>query len=106
MIKKTLGLVLLVLGIAIICYGLYSSFSIFTAKTAAPNVFKSETQTLPQKIGQDIEAQLQDMIGEQLKGIIPTDSVSSMLNLAAWSIFAGILIFGGAQIAGLGIKLM
>ena len=46
------------------------------------------------------------MIGEQLKGIIPVDSVSNLLNLIAWSIFAAILIFGGAQIASLGIKLI
>ena len=106
MIKKTLGLILLVLGIVIICYSLYSSFNIFTAKTAAPDIFKLETQALSQKTGQGIETQIQDMIGEQLKGILPTDSISSMLNLVAWSIFAGILIFGGAQIAGLGIKLI
>jgi hypothetical protein len=29
-----------------------------------------------------------------------------LLNLLSWSIFAGILIFAGAQIAGLGIKLI
>ena len=106
MIKKILGLILLFLGLMVIFYAIYSSFNIFTAKTAPPNVFKSDTQALSQKGGQGVEAQFQEMIGEQLKGILPTDSISNLLNLVAWSIFAGILIFGGAQIAGLGIKLI
>jgi len=106
MIRKILGLALLVLGIAVIFYSLYSSFNIFTAKAAPPDIFKLESQIPSQKGAEGIEAQFQEMIGEQLKGIIPVDSVSNLLNLIAWSIFAGILIFAGAQIAGLGIKLI
>jgi hypothetical protein len=46
------------------------------------------------------------MIGEQLKGMVPLDSLPKLLNLAVWSMLAFILIFGGAQIASLGIKLI
>jgi len=105
-IKKILGLILLFLGIVIILYTLYSSFNIFTAKTTAPEIFKLEAQVSSQKGAQGIEAQFQEMIEEQLKGIIPVDSVSTLLNLISWSILAGILIFGGAQISSLGIKLI
>jgi hypothetical protein len=37
---------------------------------------------------------------------MPSDFMPLLFNLIAWSIFAGILIFSGAQIAGLGIKLL
>ena len=107
MIKKILGLILLFVGLTIILYSLYSSFNIFTAKTSAPEIFKTEETTLSQKGGtQDIQAQLEKAIGEQLKGMLPVDSLPTLLNLVAWSIFAGILIFGGAQISSLGIKLI
>ena len=106
MIKKTLGLILFFLGIAIILYTLYSSFNIFTAKAAPPEIFKITEQTPSAEGAQGLEAQLQEMINEQLRGIIPVDSIPTLLNLIAWSILAGILIFGGAQISSLGIKLI
>ena len=105
MIKKILALILIVTGLAVIFYSLYSSFNIFTNKIAAPEIFK--TPPMAQSTGsQDIQAQLQNMIQEQLKGMMPIDSVTTFLNLTSWSVFAGILILGGAQISGLGIKLL
>lgn len=106
-IKKIFGWVLLFLGLATILYSLYASYNIFTAKTAAPEIFRVEakgTTAIPKT--QDIESQMQKMIQEQLQGILPAGSILELLNLIAWSIFAGILIFGGTQIAGLGIKLI
>jgi len=105
MIKKTLGLVLIILGLAVIFYGLYSSFNIFTGKASPPEIF--EAPSVAKSVGsQDVQAQLQNMIQEQLRGMLPVGSVATFLNLASWSVFAGILVFGGAQIAGLGVKLL
>ena len=105
MIKKILGLILLFLGIAVILYAIYSSFNIFTGKTTAPEIFK--VQAVAKSSGtQDLQAQMQNMIEEQLKGLLPAGSLTTMLNLISWSVLAGILILGGAQIAGLGVKLL
>lgn len=105
MIKKILGLVLLFLGLAVIFYAIYSSFNIFTGRIAAPEIFKE--QITAQSSGtQDVQAQIQNMLEEQLKGLLPVGSLTTIFNLVSWSVFAGILIFGGAQIAGLGIKLI
>lgn len=104
--RKIFGWFLLLAGAIIIFWSLYSSYNIFTAKVEIPEIFKMAESTLPQKEVQDLEAQMQEMIGEQLKGIIPAGSIVTFFNLIAWSIFAGILIFGGAQISSLGIKLI
>jgi hypothetical protein len=105
--NQIIGWLLLALGIAIIFYSIFSSFNIFTGKTAAPQIFKSEVQktSLSQK-GGSLESQFQEMIREQLKGFIPADTLPKILNLVVWSIFAWILIMAGGQIAGLGIKLL
>lgn len=110
---KIFGWTLLIIGVLIIVWTLYSSYNIFTAKTVAPEVFSFSADNLGQPgltPGQgtrgDIEAQMQKMIGEQLKGFLPVDTIPKMLNLTAWAILAGILIFGGAQISNLGIKLI
>ena len=105
MIKKILALTLIIIGLAVIFYSLYASFNIFTGKVGAPEIF--QTPPVTKSVGsQDIQSQLQNMISEQLKGMLPLDSITTFLNLASWSIFAGILVFGGAQISGLGIKLL
>jgi len=104
MLKKNLGVILLFLGLAVIFYGLYSSFNIFTAKTSAPAIFGTGEEVFSPKSG--VQAQLEEAISSQLKGMFPTDSIPKLLNLLGWSIFAGILIFGGGQIATLGIKLI
>ena len=112
-IKNIIGWVLLVVGLVIVFWVLYSSYNIFTAKVQAPEIFKvpKKEAILPSKektpaLEAQMEEKMQEIIGEQLKGLISVDLIPKLLNLMAWSIFAGILIFGGAQISSLGIKLL
>lgn len=109
--NKIVGFLLLFLGIAIIFYSLYSSFNIFTAKASAPEIFSisldQETEREEElKLKQDLEAQMEETIRKQLREVIPADFLPKLFNLISWSILAGILIFGGAQISNLGIKLI
>jgi len=106
---KIFGWVLLLLGVAIIGWTLYSSYNIFTAKVAPPAFFEmpKEAVKIPAATGiQDIQEQIGTIIGEQLKGFLPVDTLPKILNLLVWSILAGLLIFGGGQISNLGIKLI
>ncbi len=110
---KIFGWILLVTGVVIIGWTLYSSYNIFTGKAVMPEIFeipKEETKTPATKGGttgsQDIQVQLEKMLNEQLKGLLPVGALSKILNLSVWSILAFILIFGGNQIASLGIKLI
>jgi len=106
--SKIAGWLIIITGLLIIGGTLLSSYNIFTAKTEVPEFFKApaEEQASQTSGTQDIQAQLQDVIQEQLKGVIPTDSIIGLFNLAVWSMLAFLLIFGGTQIAGLGIKLI
>lgn len=107
MLKRIVGWGLLVAGIVLICWTLYSSYNIFTGKTLAPEVFETPSESaLTQAGGGDIQAQIEKMIGEQLKGMLPADTLVTFLNLGVWSMLAFILIFGGTQISSLGIKLL
>jgi len=108
---KIFSWVLLIAGVVIIFGTLYSSYNIFTGKAAPPEIFalpEEEAGPLTGEITgiQDIQAEMEKMISEQLKGILPAETLPKMLNLIVWSILAGILIFGGAQISSLGIKLI
>lgn len=105
MATKILGWVLLLAGVLIIVWTLYSSYNIFTGEAVIPEIFEiGEEKAGP--LAEDLQAQMEEMIGEQLKGLIPADTIPKMLNLGVWAMLAGILIFGGAQLSNLGIKLI
>ena len=107
MTRKIIGWILLAVGLLLIGWTLMNSYNIFTGQAELPEFFEQPEETLVQTgDSQDMQAQLQQMMGEQLKGMIPVDSIAKILNLTVWSILAFILIFGGTQIAGIGIKLM
>ena len=104
--SKIVGWLVFTGGFLIIAWTLLNSYSVFTLKAEVPEFFTVEEQSLQQVSGNGIEEQLQSAIQDQLKGLIPADTLPTVLNLAIWSILAFILIFGGAQIASLGIKLI
>lgn len=108
MTNKIIGWLLLFLGVAVIAYSLYSSFSVFTAKKPVPEIFSVEQLELEEKLEpqQGLEAQAEEMIRKELERMIPIDFLPQFFNLISWSLLAGILIFGGSKIAGLGIKLI
>jgi len=112
---KLFGWGLLIAGLLIIGWTLFSSYNIFTGKAVAPEIFKAETKetelptqakTKTPTTQAELQKDMEKMIGEQLKGILPADTIPKMLNLAVWSMLAFILIFGGSQISTLGIKLI
>ncbi len=102
-----LGWLIFLVGIFIIGFTLYSSYNIFTGKMDIPVLFEFETQEaqIPSKTP-TTQTEIQEMIMQQLKGIIPMETVSKFFNLTVWTMLAWILIAGGAQIANLGIKLI
>lgn len=108
---KIISLLLLLLGVAIILYTIYNSYRIFTAKTAAPEIFKQSAFELngnQNDTGLDSRGNVDvnKIIRFQVEQLLPTGSVTNILNLVSWSILAGIMIFGGSQISILGIKLL
>lgn len=104
-IAKIFGWLLLLVGLAVIVYSLYSSYSIFAVKKSAPEIFETNEENL-QQVGSSVEEMLQEQVKGIVGQILPDNSITGLLNLIAWSIFAGILIFGGGKISGLGIRLI
>jgi hypothetical protein len=108
--KTIVGWVLLVAGVALIVWALVASYNIFLGKNQIPGIFTE--QNMPKVSSTDLsqtsdtQAQLQKMLQEQLKNLIPADAISKILNLSVWSLLAFIFIFAGTKIAELGIKLL
>jgi len=114
---RILGFSLLAVGVLIILYSLYASFSIFTGAKEPPEIFavpeRAEAddriaggkEVLPNS-AEEIQARLDGLLQEQLQQIFPKEVLYKTLNLFSWSAFVGLLIFAGSQIAGIGVKLI
>ncbi len=108
---KIFGWVLLIVGILIIFWALYTSHGIFTGKSVPPQLFEAEERVSIEKnenpmTQEELEQEMERLMGEQLASMVPEGAVSDILNLMAWSIMAGIMIFGGARLSELGIKMI
>jgi len=116
--NKIFGGILLVIGIFIILWGLYSSYSIFKGNAVLPQVFRADELITEEPIGEEskddslgltpeeIQENMEEAVGDQLAKMFPPGIFLKLLNLISWSIFAWILIMGGGKIAFLGIKML
>jgi len=111
--KKIVGWVLLAAGVLAIAWGIWTSAQIFTAKTTVPEVFKEpavkeifDTGKQGGSAEEQMQEQMQNVIGEQISKMMPAESITGLLNLIAWSVFMTILIFAAGKIATIGIKLL
>ena len=105
---KILGLVLLMLGLVLIGWTLYTSYNIFTGGGEAPEIFtplEEETILPPEEIPEELAEEMEESQLMQ-SFFIDKQLLPETLNLLIWGFLAFILIFGGGQIAGLGIRLM
>ncbi len=107
-IEKIFGWGLLIFGIGIIIWTLYFSLQVFKEKKPIFEIFKPKTEKIskvsPKPLS--LEEKFQQKISEAFKEAIPIEEIYKFLNLISFSIFCGIFIFGGGQIATLGIKLI
>ena len=104
--SKATGWFLILFGLGIIVWTLYCSYNIFTAKALVPEIFEMKAEVpITTELPKTPEAQIQAMLGEKIQEMLPLNLVPRLLNLTCWSIFAGIMFFGGSQIASIGIKL-
>jgi len=117
--KHILGWIVVVAGLVIIGQTINASYRFFTAKAEFPAVFKAPaaqsavTEIKPNAAPAsqaEAQAQAQQAISQAtsqaISNIIPADLISKLMNTIVWSIFATFLVYAGAKIAEIGIKLI
>ena len=109
---SVIGYLLLTLGLLLIIFSLWQSYGIFTGQQQAPEVFKlppasqSPSSNTSSPSAQDFQQQINAQISQQFTQLLPVRTVTQMFNMFIWLLLATLLIFGGGQMAGLGIKLL
>ena len=131
--EKVVGGVLLVAGLAIIGYSIYSGVNVFLKTQAPPEIFKpieaaepvdpnSATSDLKSNVSKDLQknipevnsADLQKIFAgnlnpETIKSIIPPEIFNyapRLMNYSVYSLFLWVLVIAGGKVSALGISLI
>jgi|WetSurMetagenome_2_1015567.scaffolds.fasta_scaffold17814_4 hypothetical protein len=93
---KTIGYALLMIGLGIIFFALFSSFSIFSGKTP-PQIFNIQQSTKPVV-----------MNGQELPSmeLIPSDYLNQSGNLTFFMLFMFFLVSAGGKISSIGVSML
>jgi len=111
-VLRLIGFILMTIGVLVILYALWSSYELFTGKKPAPIIFNNSQQQDAKIESGDINsgtAGAETIIGGIAKGLataIPSEYLAIILNMVSWSVLAFIMIFGGSQLARMGIGLL
>ena len=116
--KKTVGWLLVILGVMIVLGGLYYGFLVFVKGSPPPPIFKAplsdntpkgilgERTAQGSNIQQKIQQQMQETIINEFQKRLPTDFLPKIFNLTALAAFVGIAIAGGGKLSLIGIRLL
>ena len=119
--KKIIGWVLVAAGLLVIGQAINLSYRFFTAKADFPAIFKAlplaqvvvvptadQNKVVTSVV--DAQAQMQQAIGQAMaqavNGMIPLGAIEKLLNAIMWSVFATFLVYAGAKVAEIGVKLI
>jgi|WetSurMetagenome_2_1015567.scaffolds.fasta_scaffold209303_1 hypothetical protein len=103
-VRQFLAWVLIIIGLGIVFWDISSSYYYFTAQEKFPPVF-AETKSAnsdTSSAGGTIQEQIGSVVKEQIKQLIPENSITQLLNITSWIIFASFLLWAGGKLIGIG----
>jgi hypothetical protein len=119
---KLCGWLILVAGLALIVYSVKTSYSYFTGKAEFPVLVEAPTVSNgsgtensgnsnvdladPQAVQAMMQVQIQGSVDKTINNMVPSGSIAKMINAAIWSVFATFLVYAGAKISEIGVKML
>ncbi|MDD5098435.1 MAG: hypothetical protein PHD31_01840, partial [Candidatus Pacebacteria bacterium] len=97
-VRNLLASILIISGLIIVFFDILSSYYYFTAQKEFPQVFASPTvsttaQTQPSVLS--AQEQVGNIIKNQLKELVPENTITQLLNMSSWIMFASFLLWAG-----------
>lgn len=120
--EKICGWLLVVAGLALIIYSVRTSYGYFTGEGQFPALVETVAKSAdpagtadtannvdladPKAVQEMMQVQVQNSVDKTIGSMIPDGSIVKMLNAAIWSVFATFLVYAGAKISEIGVKLL
>jgi len=103
-VRQFLAWILIILGLFIVFWDIASSYYYFSAQKEFPKVFIN-TQTeesSSSSTGTGIQDQIGSIVKDQIKQMIPENTVTQLLNITSWIMFASFMLWAGGKLVGMG----
>lgn len=113
--NKPIGIILLIIGLFLIGWAIFSSYTVIQGKRDLPAIFKAneievvEDQSTTKNTNlspEQLEQQIQESIQDQVEKVFPQENIFKLFNLIAWCVFAWIVIIAGAKVGSLGVNIL
>jgi len=105
-IKQIFGVVLIAIGLILLYYDISSSYYYFNAEKEFPQVFAEPVKQQASPTGAsgstDLQDQMSAIMGEQMGKLIPENTVTGLLNVSSWILFATFLVYAAGKIIAIG----
>jgi hypothetical protein len=104
-IRQFLAWILIVIGLFIVFWDISTSYYYFSAQKEFPQVFISnsvKTTAGSVSTGNAIQDQIGSMLKDQIGNMIPENTVTQLLNMTSWIMFASFLLWAGGKLVGMG----
>ncbi|MDD4531763.1 MAG: hypothetical protein PHH21_03635 [Candidatus Pacebacteria bacterium] len=103
-IRQLLAWVLIIIGLGIVFWDISSSYYYFTAQEKFPQVFRESAKTEPVGTGggTTIQDQVTNVVKDQIKQMVPENTVTQLLNIGSWIVFASFILWAGGKLIGIG----
>jgi len=107
-VRQFLAWVLIIVGLGIIFWDISSSYFYFTAQEKFPQLFVENTivEGNTSSTGTTIQDQIGNVVKDQISQMIPKNTVSQLLNISSWTIFATFLLWAGGKLIKIGGDLL
>ena len=103
-VRQFLAWVLIIIGLGIVFWDISSSYLYFTAQEKFPAVFAENTAVKTEVVntGTTIQDQIGNVVKDQIKQLVPENTVTQLLNMSSWIMFASFLLWAGGKLIGIG----
>lgn len=103
-VRQFLAWVLIIIGLGIVFWDISSSYYYFTAQEKFPQVFaeNKKVETNNSTTGTTIQEQVGNVVKDQIKQLVPENTVTQLLNICSWIVFASFILWAGGKLIGIG----
>jgi hypothetical protein len=103
-VRQFLAWILIVIGLFIVFWDISTSYYYFSAQKEFPKVFldTQSSATSDAVTGNAIQDQIGSIVKDQISQMIPENTVTQLLNMTSWIMFASFLLWAGGKIVGMG----
>ena len=103
-VRQFLAWILIAMGLSIVFWDVSTSYYYFSAQKEFPKVFldSQKSVTDSSSTGNAIQDQIGNIVKSQISQMIPENTVTQLLNMTSWIIFASFMLWAGGKLVGMG----